>query len=104
MAQYAKPPLPTNTLELARALRDSVTEAERELWFHLRAKRLGGLKFRRQHPVPPYVVDFFCEAARLVIELDGSQHTVPGDAKRTAYLQSQGLRVIRFPSNVALNQ
>ena len=104
MAQYAKPPLPTNTLVKARTLRDTLTEAERELWFHLRAKRLGGLKFRRQHPIPPYIVDFFCEAAGLVVELDGSQHTPAGDASRTAYIEAQGLYVIRFSSNVVLNQ
>jgi very-short-patch-repair endonuclease len=81
---------------LARDLRRSETDAEHKLWFHLRAGRLNGLKFRRQHPVPPYVVDFICVAEALVVELDGSQHVVDADAVRTKFLEAQGLRVLRF--------
>ncbi|OHE84259.1 MAG: DNA methylase [Lysobacterales bacterium RIFOXYD1_FULL_69_11] len=88
--------LPTLTLDKARQLRRGMTDAERALWYHLRAGRLDGLKFRRQHPIPPYVVDFYCDAARLVIELDGSQHTEEHDLHRTRFLESKGLTVLRF--------
>ncbi len=81
-----------------------MTDAERKLWYHLRAGRLGGWKFRRQHPVPPYVVDFCCLEKNLVVELDGSQHTPESDAARTRYLESQGWRVLRFGSGEALKQ
>ena len=82
----------------ARALRRDATRAERRLWQHLRDRRLGGFKFRRQHPLGPYVLDFFCEAQGLVVELDGRQHAdrVAEDAARTAWLETQGLRVLRF--------
>jgi very-short-patch-repair endonuclease len=80
-----------------------MTDAEQRLWFHLRAGRLNGLKFRRQHPLPPYVLDFYCAAAKLVIELDGSQHTEAADAARTAALQHHGLTVLRFWDNDVLN-
>jgi len=85
-------------------LRKSATEAEQKIWYYLRGGRLNGYKFRRQHPVPPYIVDFYCDAKRLVIELDGSQHNVDVDRARTLYLQSQGLRVVRFWDNDALQQ
>lgn len=75
------------------------TEAERELWYHLRAGRLQGMKFRRQHPLPPYVVDFYCEAAQLIVELDGSQHSEAVDAKRTHALEQKGMRLLRFWDN-----
>ena len=91
-----KPPLPTRTLGNARALRRDPTDAERALWRHLRAGRLNGLKFRRQHPIPPYIADFCCASAKLVIELDGSQHSEETDRVRSRYLQSQGWRVLRF--------
>jgi very-short-patch-repair endonuclease len=87
------PRLPTLTRGLARSLRGAQTDAEAELWFHLRAGRLSGLKFRRQHAFPPYVVD-----------LDGSQHTVDADAARSAALQQQGLRIMRFWNNDVLQQ
>ena len=58
----------------ARQLRSEQTEVEQQLWRALRNRRLQGVKFRRQHPVPPYVLDFYCHAAKLAIELDGSQH------------------------------
>ena len=99
-----KPPLPTRTRENARTLRSTPTDAERKLWQCLRGGQLDGLKFRRQHPVPPYVVDFYCEVLRLVIELDGSQHNEERDAARTRFLQSQGLTVLRFWDNDALMQ
>jgi very-short-patch-repair endonuclease len=103
MAKRTNPPLPTRTRDTAKALRESMTDAERALWYRLRGGRLDGLKFRRQHPVPPYVVDFFCQKAGLVVELDGSQHTQEADATRTAALEGQGLLVLRFWDNEALN-
>lgn len=99
-----KPPLPTVTLQRARDIRREPTDAESKLWYHLRAGRLGKLKFRRQHPVPPYIVDFCCPDRKLIVELDGSQHSPDVDAARTAYLQSQGFNVIRFWDNEALTQ
>lgn len=84
--------------EFARKLRRNGTDAERALWFHLRDRRLGGLKFRRQHPIGPYTVDFACVEARLIVELDGGQHleACSRDAVRTAFLEAQGWRVIRL--------
>ena len=99
-----KPPLPTRTLGFARDLRARQTDAEHELWQRLRGGQLAGLKFRRQHPLPPYIADFYCDALKLVIELDGSQHTPQVDASRTDYLTSQGLSVLRFwDGDVLLN-
>ena len=85
-------------------LRKGMTDAERRLWQYLRAGRLEGMKFRRQHPVPPYIVDFCCVEAGLVVELDGSQHSPAADAARTRYLQSQGWRVVRFWDNDVLRE
>ena len=85
---------------LARRLRRDQTDLERKLWYALRARRLAGLKFRRQQPIDSYIVDFVCFEAKFVIEIDGSQHgldkNIVTDTKRTAYLQSEGFRVKRF--------
>lgn len=85
-------------LQRAREMRREDTPAEARLWRSLRAHRLGGWKWRRQVPKGGYIVDFLCVEAGLVVELDGSQHAdrADYDACRTAYLQSQGLRVLRF--------
>ena len=79
-------------------LRRAMPEAEARLWQQLRDRRLLGHKFRRQHSIGPYIADFVCVPARLVIELDGSQHALAEevDARRTAFLNAQGWRVIRF--------
>jgi very-short-patch-repair endonuclease len=89
---------------IAMELRHNQTDAERALWFRLRDRRLRGLKFRRQMPVYRYVVDFCCEAAHLVIELDGGQHAERSkeDAERTAALEAQGYLVLRFWNNDVL--
>jgi very-short-patch-repair endonuclease len=81
---------------IARRLRRDQTDAERVLWFRLRDRRLNGLKFRRQVPIKSYVVDFCCESARLIIELDGGQHADRNDedAKRTADLEACGYLVL----------
>jgi len=85
----------------ARQLRRQETDAERRLWSRLRNRALG-VKFRRQHPIGPYVVDFCCLEAGLVVELDGSQHAeeqLDHDRQRTAFLGRQGFRVVRFWNN-----
>jgi very-short-patch-repair endonuclease len=98
------PPLPSGTRAHARDLRQTSTDAERKLRYHLRGGRLNGLKFRRQHPIPPYVVDFYCEACKLVVELDGSQHGEVADRARTAFLESHGLTILRYWDNDVLQQ
>jgi very-short-patch-repair endonuclease len=86
---------------IARRLRQEQTDAERKLWFRLKDRRLRGLKFRRQAPIDRYVVDFCCEASRLVVELDGGQHAQRSveDAQRTAALEARGYLVLRFWNN-----
>lgn len=84
----------------ARRLRREMTDAERKLWYAVRARRFEGLAFRRQAPVGPFIVDFFCPKHRLIVELDGGQHgadqTLRYDAQRTAWLAANGYRVTRF--------
>jgi very-short-patch-repair endonuclease len=86
------------TVERARDLRRRDTEAEARLWNALRAHRLGGWKWKRQAPFGPYFIDFLCVEAGLVVEVDGGQHAerIEYDARRTAYLERAGLRVLRF--------
>jgi very-short-patch-repair endonuclease len=86
----------------ARRLRKNPTEAEKRLWSRLRGKQLGGFRFRRQSPIGPYVVDFVCPAAKLVVEVDGGQHSETADAERAGWLESNGYRVIRFWNNDVL--
>ena len=90
------------TNRFARTLRRSATDAETKLWHDLRNRQLGGLKFRRQATIGYHVVDFLCAEKRLVVELDGGQHTPERDAARTAQLEALGYRVIRFWNNDAL--
>lgn len=81
----------------ARPLRRAMTDAERKLWQELRNRQLANHKFRRQTTIGPYIADFACIAASLIVECDGGQHaTSTADAKRTAWLESQGWRVLRF--------
>ncbi len=81
-------------------LRLNATDAERRLWAALRDRRLQSYKFRRQHPIGRFVVDFACTKHRLVIEADGGQHNEStADLRRTAWLESEGWRVIRFWNN-----
>ncbi len=83
-----------------RSLRSQLTDCERLLWRRRRNRDLAGCKFRRQHPWPPYVLDFYCAELRLVVELDGGQHYdaagLARDQLRTAHLERQGLEVLRF--------
>jgi very-short-patch-repair endonuclease len=92
---------------VARRLRNNATDAERMLWYRLRDKRLSGLKFRRQQPTGPYVVDFYCSEAKLIVELDGSQHgdgRHPAyDLRRTKWLQYRDYVVVRFWNSDVLN-
>jgi very-short-patch-repair endonuclease len=89
---------------LARKLRRDSTDAERLLWMHLRARRMAGRKFRRQVVIGPYIVDFVCFDAGLIIEADGGQHLEqqPEDDARTAFLESSGYKVLRFWNNEIL--
>ncbi|MBP8001610.1 MAG: endonuclease domain-containing protein [Chloroflexi bacterium] len=82
----------------AKELRQPLTPPETRLWRILRDRRLGGFKFRRQHPIGRFIVDFYCMQVRLVVELDGPTHEdqVEYDEVRTEWLQAQGYRVIRF--------
>ncbi|HMC91818.1 MAG TPA: DUF559 domain-containing protein [Allosphingosinicella sp.] len=85
---------------LARQLRRSSTDAEQRLWHHLRGRRLEGFKFRRQFTIGRFIADFACEQARLVVEVDGSQHVgSAADAARTASLEEAGYLVLRFWNN-----
>ena len=83
----------------ARPLRRNATDVEAKLWQHLRGRNLDGLKFRRQATVGHYVADFLCAEKRLIIELDGGQHTDDADAGRTAALEALGYRIVRFWNN-----
>jgi very-short-patch-repair endonuclease len=86
----------------ARSLRSNMTDTERALWRGLRDRQLGW-RFRRQFPIPPYVVDFACIEARLIVECDGEQHARPGDHDlRDGELRRQGWRILRFWNNDVL--
>lgn len=84
--------------ERARALRREQTDAEAKLWWRLRAGKLPGYWFKRQVPLGPYIVDFACLKAGLLVEVDGGQHAdqVERDDRRTTWLESQGFRLLRF--------
>ncbi|MDP8243830.1 MAG: endonuclease domain-containing protein [Candidatus Hinthialibacter antarcticus] len=87
-------------LEFARKLRQDQTSVENSLWRILRNRTLLNAKFRRQHPIPPYIVDFYCHEARLVVELDGGQHNsfkeIEYDKSRDEFLSEKGIAVLRF--------
>ena len=95
-------------LIFAKSMRNTATDAEHLLWQILRAKRFMNLKFRRQHVIAPYIVDFYCHELGLVIELDGSQHgTDDGkeyDAERTNFLEALGLTVVRYWNDDVLSR
>jgi len=89
----------------AKELRQQMTPAEKALWQRLRAKQLNDLKFRRQHPLGPFIADFYCAAHRLVVEIDGDIHKAQAerDQARTEQFEAYGYRVIRF-SNKQVEQ
>jgi very-short-patch-repair endonuclease len=86
------------TIQKARELRKSLTGAEQRLLYVLRNRQSGVIKFRRQHPIGKYIVDFYCPQSRLIIEIDGDSHgdSQEYDRQRTEWLESQGYQVIRF--------
>jgi len=90
----------------ARELRKNPTDAEGKLWIHLQRRQIGGHKFRRQHILGPYIVDFICLEKRLIIEVDGGHHDeqIAHDARRSHWLESRGFRVIRFWNNQVLKE
>mgnify|MGYP001617241035 FL=1 len=103
-----KSPLPDALRQFARQLRQPGTDAEQWLWQALRDRRMAGVKFRRQHPLPPYVLDFYAPELKLAIELDGGQHNTDSgrehDQRRSDFLAEQGIRILRFWNNEALQQ
>ena len=92
---------------LRQKLRNGATDSERKMWSALRQKQILGLKFTRQYGIGKFVVDFYCPTLRLAIELDGSQHMEQAakehDEKRTNFINSQAIQVIRFYDNEVLN-
>ncbi len=94
--------------ERARYLRTQMTDSEQELWSKLRLKQVVGVQFYRQKPIGDYILDFYAPKARLVVEVDGSQHLTPSqvqrDAQRDAYLAVLGLRVLRFSNSQVLKE
>ena len=97
--------MPRKLIKRARTLRINHTEAEARLWSRLRNRSLDGFKFRRQIAVDPFIVDFLCSEAMLIVELDGGQHAeqTDADARRTTYLEERGYRVLRFWNNDVLS-
>ncbi len=93
-------------LAAARELRQPQTPAEIKLWARLRDRQLAGYKFRRQHPIGRFIVDFYCAEHQLVIEIDGDSHAeqVEYDQARTQWLNEEGYRVIRFSNREVFNQ
>ena len=94
------------TTDRPRELRKNQTDAERTLWKHLRDRRLEGYKFRRQRPLGGYIVDLICLEQKLIVEVDGGQHSGQHkyDLERDEWLESQGHRVLRFWNNQVLDE
>ena len=92
----------TQQRELARSMRKAQTGAEGLLWERLRAERLAGLKFRRQHPIGRFVVDFYCVERGIAIEVDGAVHgsQQAEDSARQGYLEERGIRFLRFSNEI----
>lgn len=94
--------------ERRRALRANSTPAEQKMWRIVRDRRLGGFKFRRQHGIGPFVLDFYCSEVKLAVELNGSVHDNPAraeyDRERQEYLAALGLRVVRFSNGEVLRE
>jgi 5-methyltetrahydrofolate--homocysteine methyltransferase/ATP-dependent helicase HrpA len=95
-----------NTKSKAIILRKNMTKAEATLWKRLRMNQIDGLHFRKQHPYGMYIIDFYCDKAMLAIEVDGEIHKTrqTHDSERTIYLESTGLKVIRFTNEDILNR
>jgi very-short-patch-repair endonuclease len=99
---------PLLTFKRARALRRAMTLPEVLLWQTVRGGQVGGLRFRRQHPIGPYVLDFYCPVIRLAVEIDGAAHDIPAqsshDLRRDAWLAAQGIRVLRVSASDILSE
>ncbi len=97
----------TELKPLRKALRNNSTSAEATLWNYLKSRQLDGRKFRRQHSIGNYIVDFYCPEEKLVIELDGENHFweegIAYDTNRTHYLQKLGFKIIRFENKWGFN-
>ena len=98
--------VPPKIKQNARDLRKNMTDAERTLWSRIKSRRLQGFRFRRQHPVGNYIVDFVCLELKLVIELDGGQHMDQQqyDERRDSFLKAQGFTVLRFWNNKVMKE
>jgi very-short-patch-repair endonuclease len=98
---------PEITVARARALRRRLTLPEVLVWTALRSRRLDGLRFRRQHPIGPWILDFYCEARQLAVEIDGQAHDHPDalrrDARRTAWLADRRIAVLRLSARDVLD-
>src|SRR5262245_32529166 len=100
----ARPTVPSATTSRARALRARMTDAERKLWFALRDRRFANFKFRRQVPVGPFIADFICYTARVVVEVDGGQHADSStDDRRDRWFAAKHFLVRRFWNNEVLS-
>ncbi|HET9451716.1 MAG TPA: endonuclease domain-containing protein [Aggregicoccus sp.] len=106
MHDYRNGTVLAGLLRRSRELRREQTDAEQLLWRLLRSRQIAGAKFRRQHALGPYILDFLCAEQRLAVELDGDQHAQPEqaghDAERTRFLERHGLRVLRFSNREVL--
>jgi very-short-patch-repair endonuclease len=98
--------IPSHIKQRARRMRKEMTDAERAVWMKVRGKQLLGYGFRRQHPIGNFIVDFVCIERGIIVELDGGQHSEQSeyDAQRTAWLEGQGYRVLRFWNHEALTE
>jgi very-short-patch-repair endonuclease len=93
------------SLKYAKKLRSNMTDAEQRLWYRLRGHRFDNVKFKRQVPIGPYIVDFACLNRNLILEIDGGQHADnERDRRRDQWLQAQGFHVLRFWNNDVLKQ
>lgn len=94
---------PKETFLLAKRLRETMTEEEEKLWLKLKGNQIQGLKFRRQHPIGRFIVDFYCHKVKLVLEVDGKIHLSPSihlnDKERQKEIESLGIKVIRFKNS-----
>jgi len=98
-------PVSAKNRQFAKSMRNEPTDAEHALWQILRGKRLEGMRFRRQHPIENYIVDFICLGERLIIEMDGSQHAGSAyDQKRDTKLKAPGYTVLRFWNEEVLEE
>jgi very-short-patch-repair endonuclease len=106
MPKPKKHRIPPPLTPFARKMRQEPTKAEKCLWSFLRRKQLGGYKFRRQHPIGPYIVDFCCVEKKLIVEADGDVHAFQEskDLERTKWLEGEGYRFLRFANQNILQQ